>query len=70
MNVPLRSLNYSIISKRAKTVEIKYRNQSRGIIRHIVIDSTSLKVFGEGEWKVKMHGSEKRRTWRKLHPSG
>ena len=36
-------------------------------IRHIAIDSTGLKVFGEGEWKVKKHGSEKRRTWRKLH---
>ena len=62
MNVPLRSLNYSSISKRAKTVEIKYRNPSRGAIRHIAIDSTGLKVFGEGEWKVKKHCSEKRRT--------
>jgi len=32
-----------------------------------VIDSTGLKVYGEGEWKVKKHGSSKRRTWRKLH---
>ena len=62
MNVPLRSPNYSSISKRAKTVEIKYRNPSRGAIRHIAIDSTGLKVFGEGEWKIKKHGSEKRRT--------
>ena len=67
MNVPLRSPNYSSISKRANTVEIKYRNLSRGAIRHIAIDSTGLKVFGEGGWKVKKHGSEKRRTWRKLH---
>ncbi|NRA85588.1 MAG: transposase, partial [Gammaproteobacteria bacterium] len=35
MNVPLRSPNYSSISKRAKAVEIKYRNPSRGAIRHI-----------------------------------
>jgi len=55
MNVPLRGPNYSSISKRAKTVEIKYRNRSRGAIRHIAIDSTGLKVFGEGEWKVKKH---------------
>ena len=34
---------------------------------HIVIDSTGLKVYGEGEWKVKKHGAERRRTWRKLH---
>ncbi|WP_429226671.1 IS5 family transposase, partial [Aeromonas veronii] len=31
------------------------------------IDSTGLKVFGEGEWKVRKHGAEKRRVWRKLH---
>jgi hypothetical protein len=27
-----------------------------------VIDSTGLKVFGEGEWKVKKHGIQRRRT--------
>lgn len=26
-----------------------------------------MKVFGEGEWKVRQHGYNKRRTWRKLH---
>jgi hypothetical protein len=31
------------------------------------IDSTGLKVYGEGEWKVRKHGCSKRRTWRKLH---
>ncbi|WP_295903234.1 transposase [uncultured Vibrio sp.] len=24
-------------------------------------------MFGESEWKVKKHGNEKHRTWRKLH---
>jgi len=33
----------------------------------IAIDSTGLKVYGEGEWKVRKHGYSKRRTWRKLH---
>jgi hypothetical protein len=36
----------------------------RGEIAHLVIDSTGLKVFGEGEWKVKKHGKERRRIWR------
>jgi hypothetical protein len=35
--------------------------------RHIVIDSTGLKVYGEGEWKQRQHGKSKRRTWRKIH---
>ena len=34
---------------------------------HIVVDATGLKVYGEGEWKVRIHGVSKRRTWRKLH---
>ncbi len=33
----------------------------------MVIDSTGLKVFGEGEWKARKHGAEKRRVWCKLH---
>ncbi|MGS2958560.1 transposase, partial [Escherichia coli] len=32
-----------------------------------VIDSTGLKVFGEGAWNVRKHGKERRRIWRKLH---
>ncbi|MEZ8578161.1 IS5 family transposase [Vibrio splendidus] len=67
LDVPLTSPDYICISKRSKTVQVKYRNKSKGAIRHIAIDSTGLKVFGEGEWKVKKHGAEKRRTWRKLH---
>ncbi len=38
-----------------------------GVKSHTVIDSTGLKVFGEGEWKVRKHGKERRRIWRKLH---
>jgi hypothetical protein len=33
----------------------------------VVVDSTGLKVFGEGEWKTRQHGIGKRRTWQKLH---
>jgi len=67
MNVPLQSPDYSCISKRAKTVEIKYRLPSHGPVAHLVIDATGLKVYGEGEWKIRKHGKEKRRVWRKLH---
>jgi hypothetical protein len=33
----------------------------------VAVDSTDLKVYGEGEWKVRKHGASKRRIWRKLH---
>jgi len=34
---------------------------------HLLVDSTGIKVYGEGEWKARQHGVSKRRTWRKLH---
>ena len=34
---------------------------------HVVADSTGMKGFGEGEWKVRQHGYTYRRTWRKVH---
>jgi hypothetical protein len=40
---------------------------AEGESMHLVIDSTGLKVYGEGEWKQRIHGKQKRRTWRKLH---
>ena len=33
------------------------------------MDATGLKVYGESEWKMRCHGKEKRRTWRKIHVS-
>ncbi len=67
MNVPLRCPDYSCVSRRAKSVNVSFKTPTRGEIAHLVIDSTGLKVFGEGEWKVKKHGQERRRIWRKLH---
>ncbi|WP_146226724.1 IS5 family transposase, partial [Serratia symbiotica] len=67
MGVPLRCPDYSCVSKRAKSVSVSVKTPTRGEIAHLVIDSTGLKVLGEGEWKVKKHGKERRRIWRKLH---
>ena len=33
----------------------------------MVVDSTGLKIYGEGEWLDAKHGSRSRRRWRKLH---
>ncbi len=65
--MPLCAPDYSCVSKRARTVKVAYRQPAKGRITDLVIDSTGLKVFGEGEWKVRKHGAEKRRVWRKLH---
>jgi hypothetical protein len=52
MNMPLCAPDYSCVSKRARTVKVTYRQPCKGRITDLVIDSTGLKVFGEGEWKV------------------
>lgn len=67
MDVPLRCPDYTSVSKRAKSVNVRFKTSTRGEIANLVIDSTGLKVFGEGEWKVKKNGKERRRIWRKLH---
>jgi hypothetical protein len=60
--------HYSAFSRRAKGLHIPLRRLLRsGEKLNVVFDSTGVKVFGEGEWKVRKHGYSKRRTWRKVH---
>lgn len=59
--------DFSTLSRRQKTlaVNIPYRG-SQGPL-HLLIDSTGIKVEGEGEWHARKHGGSKRRVWRKIH---
>jgi len=59
--------DYTLLSKRAKSLGVPLLRLSRGESLDVVIDSTGLKIYGEGEWKVRTHGVSKRRTWRKIH---
>ncbi|MDT4803019.1 IS5 family transposase ISBhu1 [compost metagenome] len=60
---------YSTLSRRAQDLEVVLPALRAGQTLHLVVDSTGLKVFGEGEWKVRKHGYSKRRMWRKVHLS-
>ncbi len=67
-NIPLICPHDTCINRRAKEVEISFKTKTRSAIQYLAIDATGLKVYGEGEWKVKKHGADgKRRVWRKLH---
>lgn len=57
----------STLSRRMAGTEAGLPVQPSVRPRHLVFDSTGVKVYGEGEWKVRTHGISKRRTWRKLH---
>jgi hypothetical protein len=68
MNLNLPIPCYTQICRRAKTLHKRIIRLFKGKKKcNIIFDSTGLKVYGEGEWKVKVHGKAKRRTWRKLH---
>jgi hypothetical protein len=64
VNLPVPS--YSTLSRRGQSVAIHLPKKARGAL-DLVVDSSGLKVYGEGEWKVRQHGTSKRRTWRKIH---
>ena len=59
--------DYSTVCRRQKTLKVRipYRPAAQGL--HLLVDSTGLKMMGEGEWKCKKHGAEYRRQWRRLH---
>src|ERR1051325_801949 len=69
LNLDLPAPHYSLLSRRARQLNVSLSAPSNKPIKHLVFDASGLKVFGEGEWLVKTHKASKRRTWRKLHIS-
>lgn len=67
LQTDLKSPHYTLFCKRAKEASLTLPPLSNRRPTDLVIDASGLKVLGEGEWKVKIHGSEKRRGWIKLH---
>ena len=67
LNIELTVPDHSTVSRRLKSLNVTLPVHPPEGARHIVVDSTGIKVYGEGEWKTRQHGISKRRTWRKLH---
>ena len=59
--------DFSTLCRRQKTlaVQLPYRGSSGPL--HLLVDSTGIKVRGEGEWHARKHGGARRRVWRKVH---
>lgn len=64
--INLTSPDYTTMSRRGEKDCVPLRSSNKQIT-DIILDSTGIKVFGEGEWKVRKHGWSKRRTWKKIH---
>lgn len=69
MQVVLPIPDFSTLSRRLQTVRIPYRTTrlSRSDNLVVLLDSTGVKVAGEGSWKIRMHGKAHATKWRKLH---
>jgi len=67
IGLPWTVPDFSTLSHRQRTlhVNIPYRG-SQGPL-HLLIDSTGIKVEGEGDRNARKHGGPKRRVWRKIH---
>src|SRR5215510_13659689 len=67
MKLPLPIPDYSTVSRRQGVLQLRLSPSLCNGPRHIVTDSTGLKIYGAGEWRVRKHRLSRRRTWRKLH---
>jgi len=70
MGLDLSAPDHSTLSRRRKNLTVHLPVKKTTKPRHLVIDSTGVKVYGEGEWKVRQHDWSKSRTWLKLHVCG
>ena len=60
--------HYSSFCRRARSLDVRKPARPAGDgPLHLAIDATGLKVHGEGAWKTRTHGTDRRRVWRKLH---
>lgn len=68
ISTALPTPDYSTLSRRGAKLHVGLRVQHNGKEPlHLVVDSTGMKLYGEGEWKVKKHGWVKHRTWLKIN---
>lgn len=59
--------DFSTLSRRQKTLKVNIPYHGSDGALHLLIDSTGIKVEGEGEWNAHKHGGTKHRVWRKIH---
>ena len=59
--------DFSTLCRRQRTVTIQIPYRRSGGTLNLLVDSTGVKMRGEGEWQVRRHGASRRRQWRKVH---
>jgi Transposase DDE domain len=67
LKIDLAIPDHTTLSRRGGGLTILPKRIDRTEPLHLLIDSTGLKIYGEGEWLDQKHGIRSRRRWRKLH---
>ena len=67
LGCPLEVAHWSTLSRRRTTLAVQLPVRPAAGPLHWVVDATGLKVYGEGEWKVRQHGWTQHRRWLKVH---
>jgi IS5 family transposase len=69
MGLDLEAPDHTTLSRRGQSLALDLRAIPHQGPIHLLIDSSGLAAFGEGEWAAAKHGAKGRRGWRKLHLS-
>jgi hypothetical protein len=67
LGVDIAIPDHTTLSRRSGGLTILPNRVARDEPLHLLVDSTGLKIYGEGEWLDQKHGIRSRRRWRKLH---
>jgi hypothetical protein len=68
MGLSLPCPDHTTLSRRNATVAVRRQidRAPQGSVC-LIVDSSGLKVCGQGEWHAQKHGETKRKSWKKLH---
>jgi transposase len=67
LGAEIRIPDHTTFSRRSGGLTILPKRIERNEPLHLLVDSTGVKIYGEGEWLDQKHGIRSRRRWRKLH---
>jgi transposase len=67
LGIQIRIPYHTTFSRRGGGLKVLPQRIDRNESLHLLIDSTGVKIYGEGEWLDQKHGVRSRRRWRKLH---
>lgn len=67
MTPELKAPDHKTLSRRRQALKLKLKVPKKSEPLHLMVDSTGLSIFGQGQWAAAKHGQRGKRGWRKLH---